>query len=52
MSMLEEKEAGIMFGTEDGNMEIMTLTSEFKQERDLTGVINKLMDKERNITQT
>lgn len=44
MSVTDEKDAGIVFGTEDGNMEIMTLTSEFRTRKDLTLVIEKLMN--------
>jgi hypothetical protein len=43
MSVTDEKDAGIAFGTEDGNMEIMTLTPEFRTRKDLTMVIEKLM---------
>lgn len=44
MSITDEKDAGIVFGTEDGNMEIMTLAPEFRVRKDVDRVIVKLMN--------
>ena len=35
-------DGGLAFGTEDGNIEIMTLTDEFRSHRDLAPLIAKL----------
>lgn len=46
MSMTDEKDAGMVFGTEDGNMEIMTLAPEFRVRKDVARVITALMNEE------
>ena len=46
MSMTDEKDAGMAFGTEDGNTEIMTLTPQFRTRKDMGRVIAKLMNEE------
>lgn len=44
MSMIDEKDAGMAFGTEDGNIEVLTLVQEFRERKDASRIIAQLMD--------
>ena len=44
MSPTDEKDAGLAFGTEDGNIEVMSLSDAFRSQKDLTPLITRLMN--------
>lgn len=50
MSVTVEQDAAMAFGTEDGNIEIMTLAPQFRTRKDIIRVIKRLMNEEDIIT--